>query len=205
MMKRASIILITATAMTCAARGVGDPPAPGAAPPQHPAKSKVKHGGVQIATELSCSTAYPGDPVRLTELVALARNIRARSARHIVYILGQYDFSTGFLSNRDPAKALYSGTHVFDDCDWSGILVAAGDKPLRFNTSNPRQEGIEFQFKARQLGIYLIKAEWTLYGTNEVVESNPVILTVQPPLDKRGKTIIREEWVDPIEWKYRPK
>jgi hypothetical protein len=175
------------------------------APPPRPIEPKARPRPlVLITAELSQSRAHPGDVVRLTELVPSDREIRVSSYRHTVHIVGQYDLAANALVNRDPEKPLYSaGDLVFDA--WSGSATALGDKYFRFEVTNPRQEGKEFEFKARQLGIYLIKAEWTVYRTGEVMESNPVILTVSPSLDKDGKPIIKEAWVDPIEWKHRPR
>ena len=76
---------------------------------------------------------------------------------------------------------------------------------MAFLVKNPRQEGMEWDFKAEKIGIYLIIAKWSLHRSKEIIESNPVILTVSPPLDKEGKPIIKEEWIDKTAWKYRPK
>jgi hypothetical protein len=159
---------------------------------------------VLITAELSRAHAQPGDLIRLTELVPVDREIRVRRLSHTVHVIGQYDLATNNLVNRDPEKALYSsGDLVFDK--WRGDASGFGDGHFLFDVTNPREEGLEFEFKARQLGIYLIRAEWTLYRSKDVIESNPVILTVRPPLGKDGKPIIKEAWIDPIAWKYRPK
>ena len=92
---------------------------------------------------------------------------------------------------------------VFDA--WPGNGGGFGNKHIEFEVTNPRQEGLEFEFKARQLGIYFIRTEWRLCDSRETIESNPVVLTVRAPLDKNGKPIIKEEWIDPIGWKHRPK
>lgn len=178
-------------------------PVPAEAPPPRPAKPKVRPP-VLITAKLNRTHAQPGDLVRLTELVPVDREIRVNSVSHTVHIIGQYDLGTNNLVNRDPEKSLYSsGDLVFDG--WRGDTSGFGDGHFLFDVTNPRQEGFEFEFKARQLGIYLIKATWGRHRTGDAIEGNPVILTVSPPLGKDGKPIIKEEWVDPITWKHRPK
>jgi len=173
------------------------------APAPHLPKPKPRPP-VLITAELSRAHAQPGDLIRLTELVPIDRKIRVSRLKHTVYVTGQYDLASNNLVNRDPEKPLYSsGDLVFDA--WHGSATAAGDKYFPFDINNPRQEGMEFEFKARQIGIYLIRAEWQLYKSEETIESNPVVLTVRPPLDKDGKPIIKEEWIDPISWAHRPK
>jgi len=175
-----------------------------APPPRLVIKPKTKPRPVLIAAELNRAHVYPGDTVRLTELVPTNREIRINRYDHTVHLIGQYDFTSHSLVNRDPEKALFwAGGLVFDE--WRGSAMAFGNKHFQFDVTNPRQEGLEFEFKARQVGIYLIKAEWKLSHSEDVIESNPVILTVSPPLDKDGKPIIKEEWIDPITWKHRLK
>ena len=173
------------------------------APAPHLAKPKPQPPAL-ITAELSRAHAQPGDLVRLTELVPVNREIRVRSVEHTVHVIGQYDLATNNLVNRDPEKPLYWGGDLLFD-DWHGNTMVLCDKPFLFDVTNPREEGLEFEFKARQLGIYLIRAKWTLYRSKDVIESNPVILTVKPPLGKDGKPIIKEEWIDPIHWKHRPR
>ena len=175
---------------------VEPPPAPPAAKPRP----------VLITAELSRTHAQPGDVVRLTELVPDQSNIRVDSVAHDVYTIGQYNFTTNTLVNRGPEqRMLHGGGVAFDESRISGTVTVAGDKAMLFDVTNPRQEGMEFSFKARQIGIYLIKARWRLFHSDEVIESNPVVLTVSPPLDKRGKPIIKERWIDPITWELRPR
>lgn len=191
-----NIILQAGTTSSCPISAVPAevPPAAISQPKSHPA--------VIVTAELNHSRAFPGENVRLLELVPIGREIQVSRVTHTVHIIGQYDFATQTLVNRNPEKALISSARaVFDE--WPGSVMAFGDKPFRYDVTNPRQEGLEFELKARQLGIYLIKAKWQLYHSEDVIESNPVILTVIPPLDKDGKPIIKEAWIDPIEWKHR--
>ena len=182
---------------------LAEPNAVPQAPPPHPAKPKARPP-VLIDAELSRTFAQPGDVVRLTELVPVDHEIRVNSITHTVHMIGQYDLQTNRLVNRDPEKPLYSsGYLVFDR--WRGDTMGFGDGYFRYDVTNPRQEGLEFAFKARQLGIYLIRGEWQLYRSKDTIESNPVILTVRPPLGKDGKPIIKKEWIDPIDWKYHRK
>jgi len=161
---------------------------------------------VLITAELSRTHAFPGDSIRLTELVPVDREIKVHSISHTIYTIGKYDFLTESLINLDLEKAQNWIVGMgFGDSRISGTVGPAGDHAMHFGVTNPRQEGTEFDFKARQIGIFLIKAKWKLYHSDVVIESNPVILTVSPPLDKAGKPIIKEEWIDKTAWKYRPK
>jgi hypothetical protein len=174
--------------MLMAREGKGEPP-----PPK-----------VAIRASLNQTDARPGDLIRLTEVISVDLNIKIRSYRHAVYVVGQYDMTQQALINREPDKPRYwNGELVFDD--WSGNSTGFGDGWFSYTVSNPREEGLEIEFKARQLGIYLIRPEWHLYKSDTIIESNPIILTVGPPLDNAGRPIIKESWIDPLAWKYRPK
>ncbi len=202
------IILLCATLVGIAAWAAlaGDKPVPGPVEAPEPELRAKPPRRVLITAELSRTHAFPGDSIRLTELVPVEREIRARSVSHTQHIIGEYDFATKSVINLNPEKARFciSG-EGFDESRITGSVGAAGDRPMPFMVTNPRREGMEWDFNARQIGIFLIKAEWKLYPSKEIIESNPVILTVSPPLDKAGQPVIKEEWIDKTDWKYRPK
>jgi hypothetical protein len=166
--------------------------APAQAPPPRPAKALSP---VLVTAALDKTHVHPGDAVRLTELVPIDREIRVHSVNHVVYTIGQIDRATGELVNRDPEQPLYAGVQaVFGPS--RGSVMVLGDKPLRYSVMNPRQEGLEFEFKAQEPGIFLVTARWHLWRSDQVIESNPVVLTVCPAA-KGGGPDAKQEPVDP--------
>jgi len=145
-------------------------------PPPRPIKPKRP---ALILAEFDKSRVRVGDTVRLTELVPISRDIRVQSIAHTVYKIGEFDHASGELINLETEKFLYAGDDVVFG-ESGGIHVALGDKYFPYSVMNPRQEGLEFEFRAQQLGIFLVKAKWTLWRSQEVIESNPVVLTVLP-------------------------
>lgn len=77
-----------------------------------------------------------------------------------------------------------------------------GPHTPRFNVRDPDTNGFALDVKPRFVGCYLLTVSWSvaddpqrLRETRRTLESQPVILTVRPPKDDRGRPIIKPEWL----------
>jgi hypothetical protein len=71
-----------------------------------------------------------------------------------------------------------------------------------FNVRDPDTKGFSLDVKPRFVGCYLLTVDWTVVDdpqrpleTVRTLKSQPVILTVRPPKDDRGRPIIKPEWL----------
>lgn len=173
---------------------LSNPPATSHATPRagedKPKEVKLPEPTVGIHAAFDKSTVTVGDKVRLTELVPTSTEIVVGVVSHRVHLVSQYDRESGELRNLDPAS--YRKTQpkgIFDDLPEDRRAFHGWE----FNVENPREKGIEFEFTASRIGVFLVVAQWWPRGTDKRIQSQPVILSVRPPTDNKGKPIIKPE------------
>lgn len=81
-------------------------------------------------------------------------------------------------------------------------IRSPGPHGPRFNVRDPDTKGFALDVKPRFVGCYLLTVAWSvaddpqrLRETRRTLKSQPVILTVRPPKDDRGRPIINPEWL----------
>jgi hypothetical protein len=81
--------------------------------------------------------------------------------------------------------------NVFDDLPRS----LQSSHPLHFEIRTPGAKGIEFKFKPKRLGIFLIRTEWHLRNDSAPLASNPVVLVVNLPATAEKGKPVNPEWL----------
>jgi hypothetical protein len=130
----------------------------------------------------------------LVELVPRAAKARVDVIRHSVIRIGRFDRKLGGLVNLEDSDEFI---RVNPSDEFSGLPTGIGfSHPLQsddFEIRNRKFEGVEFEFKPKRLGIYLINCTWWLEEAR--ISGAPVVLVVKPPTDKDGKPILKPEWL----------
>jgi len=147
---------------------------------------------VQLMLRLNEHEVFPGQSVRLEESIPASVETGFRGIGHDVISIGRYDEKVASLVNLRPKE--FDAVEPNDEFDGllGGYMSSAG---ITFTSQNPRQKGIEFEFRPKRLGIYMITASWGIKGKDEWIASNPVILIVKPPTGSNGKPIVKPEWL----------
>ena len=91
----------------------------------------------------------------------------------------------------------------FPDDKFSSLPIRSpGPRGPWFNVRDPDTKGFALDVKPRFVGCYLLTVAWTVVDdpqrpleTVRTLKSQPVILTVRPPKDNRGRPIINPEWL----------
>ncbi len=147
---------------------------------------------VEIVASLDKARVQRGDKVRLTEMTRVA-DLTVQTVSHIIRPIADYEIATGRLINRRPSDYhARDTTRIFDKGLPQDVIAFHG---WEFNTTTPREKGLEFEFTTLRIGIFMITTEWWIRGTGKRLQSQPVILTVTPPLDEKGQPIIKREWL----------
>lgn len=91
------------------------------------------------------------------------------------------------------------GKNKFSELDLESLR---GSGRLHFNVRDPRVEGFELPVKPKYVGSFLVNVEWTTVNRDDApssnLESQPVLITVRPPKDDRGRPIIKSEWLPTV-------
>lgn len=103
------------------------------------------------------------------------------------------------VDNGRPQAAL----NPFPDDKFSALPIRSpGPHTPAFNVRDPDTKGFALDVKPRFVGCYLLTVAWSvaddpqrLLETRRTLKSQPVILTVRPPKDDRGRPIIKPEWL----------
>lgn len=161
---------------------------PGAAPADPPATRPL-----ELVTRLDRQTATPGEKVRIVELVPASADVLVRDIVHRVVKVAVFDRKAERLKNLKPERFEPVLFVEEEFADLPGNL--AGPNGLAFDTRNPREKGMEFEFRPKHLGTYLIYTIWDFKKGGDRIESQPVLLVVRPPLDAQGRPVIKPEWV----------
>jgi hypothetical protein len=152
--------------------------------------------GITLRTNVQEVTV--GEFVRLEELVPASSKLKPQSVSHRVLRIGHYDKKLEALVNLETKQFCEENP----DEVFSGLPSAQeSEHGMRFNVINPRVKGIEFEFRPKRLGIFLVKAAWItdVIVKDETVtriRSQPVVIVVKPPLDKEGRPVIKPEWLE---------
>lgn len=168
----------------------------GSAPPAV-AFSPEKPHPVEISARLDKQEAAPGDTIRLVELIPSSEDAMVGAIDHDILLIGRFNKKLGKLMNLqhdyfgsvpahkafDKLPGMLHGSHAFD-----------------FGVRNPRQKGMEFEFRPKWLGIYLITTTWDFRNRKDRFVSNPVVLVVKPPMDAKGQPVVKPEWLPKLEW-----
>ncbi|GBD35479.1 hypothetical protein HRbin36_00591 [bacterium HR36] len=151
---------------------------------------------VIITLRLNKSEVTPEETVRLEQLVPAEIELEiGRSVWHDVIEIGRYDKQSGCLvAISDPRfYRTIEYTEGFDELPRS----LGASHPIPFKIKDGRHKGIWFEFRSRRLGIFLITATWSLCDGGYIT-SQPVVLVVKPPLDEKGRPIVKPEWLREI-------
>lgn len=143
-----------------------------------------------------------GDTVLLTSVIpahypiAEIRSYRLKN----VWIAATYDpEEERIVGEKQPFRSADTFGNTFSDLDTSSARRSGG---LRFTVRDPRSEGFELHVKPRYLGSFLMTVEWMTMerdGTPSLeLESQPVLITVRPPKDRRGRPVVKPEWLPTV-------
>lgn len=151
----------------------------------------------EMVLKLSKRYVTPEEVVRLQELIPAEAEVRVRDIMHDVVRIAHYDNRLGMLVNLDCSEyQVVNPSTAFDNLPafvtWSHSIEGGG-----FRIQNPRYKGEEFNFRPKQLGAFLITAEWHLRATNEKITSQPIVLVVRPPKGPDGRPVVKPEWLVP--------
>lgn len=145
-----------------------------------------------LTTQLYPATSTPGEAIRLVELIPNHHPVVVCDVYHRVLKIASYDRRATTLRNlKPPLFVPQSADHDFDDLP--GNLTGAHG--IAFNTRSPREKGMEFEFRAKYFGSYLIYTAWEFKNGVPPLESQPVVLTIRPPTDLHGRAIIKPNWI----------
>jgi hypothetical protein len=164
-------------------------------PPIGPSLTK-KSSPIEIRASLDKSRVCPGEKVRLTELIPRSRKTAVYGYTHYAYLVAPYSAKTNCFMSREPDA--YQPRAVRDRfVDLPVNTMVLGDHTWPYSIVNPRENGYEFEFSPKCLGIYQIVAQWSIRGEgHNQIQSQPLILTVEPPVDSKGQPAIKKEWMD---------
>jgi hypothetical protein len=117
-----------------------------------------------------------------------------RGIDHDVLRIGRYDKKLGKLVNiRKSELFRIVNCHV----EFRGLPgSSSSDHGLGFEIRTSKYKGVEFPFRPKRLGIYLITASWRLEEPKGEISSSPIVLVVKPPLDAEGHPIVKPEWLE---------
>ncbi len=154
---------------------------------------------VEILLRLDKTVVEPGDTVRLTEVIpARAAFEEAYSFSHDIVRIGRYQPERGRVVLLDSRR--YEGVDPASDFD--GLISAIGTAHgFGFDVRNRREKGKEFEFCPKRVGTYMITAKWLVQNgkaKSEFIESQPVVLTVRPPVDDKGRPVVKPEWLSEV-------
>ena len=150
----------------------------------------------QITLSLNRSEAIPGAPIRLTETIPIGLAAKVRVFYHEVVLIGRYDpeidemVPVEFNRYRHP-----DADWIFDDL-YDNLHFSHATEP---EALTPSVKGTEFEFKAKRLGIFLIRATWGLEGKARDITGPPIVLVVSPPRDAKGKPVVKPEWLKEVD------
>lgn len=107
--------------------------------------------------------------------------------------LGYFDEKRGkmVLYNDDRNRIVFP---VYDSFrDMPGSLIGPHGIPFDFDVWG--RVGYEHEVTPIRLGVFLVTAFWRVKGKDGYVVSNPVVLMVRPPIDAKGVTKLKLEWL----------
>lgn len=171
--------------------GVSDPAS--RAPEVMPVR-EVKPGLRQITLSLNRAEVTPGSTIRLTETIPADAVANVISIHHEVVRIGGYDVDSSVMipfEFNEYSKIAFV-TAVFEDLNGTLCFSHASEFPKL----TPRTKGTEIEFTAKRLGIFLIRASWSVKGETKKIPSLPIILVVGPPRDQKGKPLVKPEWLE---------
>lgn len=152
----------------------------------------------ELLCRLDRTVASPGQVVRLTGLIRADHDATVREVWHDAVRVAEYDPKAGRLKNLK-AGLFYPvgppGPEVFENLPMNSTTPGA-DGVMLWDVQTPRVKGLEFEFKPKQLGTFLIYAKWEFTTTRQQVEAPPVLLVVRPPMDAKGRPVARPEGLD---------
>ena len=168
-----------------------------------PAELQPWESIIEITLKIDKAEVTPEDTVILKEVIPSAMDAKVVSINHTVVRIGRFDKKLGKLISID-RSSLYS--HVNSKKEFEGLPGSLGfSHPFDFEIRTPKYKGAEFTVRPKRLGVYLIIASWLLRDRMDYISSNPVILIVRPPVDARGKPVVKPEWISKEEVQLRLK
>jgi hypothetical protein len=150
---------------------------------------------VAISLKISPSEITPGQPITLQELLPPRPKVAVATISHYCLRIGSYNPTLKKLCNSQ--VRLFLHTSVFSEFDGLPGGLRSVPPTAQFDITTKAAIGFAFRFRAKRLGIYLIKASWTL-ANHEVIYSAPIVLVVKPPIDDKGQPIVKPEWLEEI-------
>jgi len=134
----------------------------------------------------------PGEKVMLEEVIPAQKNVQVDGINHTVLRIGHYDRQLEKLVNRESSSfSDVSPAKAFDGLP--GILRFS--HAMYFEIRTPKFKGTRFVLRPTRLGIFLITSEWHLRNQTRTISSNPVVIVVKPPVDRRGAVRVKSEWL----------
>lgn len=166
-------------------------PAPRPAPEKKDGPGNEVRAMRQVTLTLSTPEAFPEKTVRLTETIPAGVAAKVRSVHHEAVRIGDYDPDADEMVPLDPDEFLSVDTDLEFTGLPCGLFQSHAAEPRELT---PRTRGFEFDVQARRLGTYLIRATWHLDGKGKLY-GPPVVLTVRPPTDEKGRPVVKPEWL----------
>lgn len=146
---------------------------------------------IRVRAVLDKSEVTPGTTVRLTETVPANLAVKVHGFMHVVIRAGRYDRKSDGIVNLLPEKfeAVYG---AMDD----GLpLINGFSEPRILDEIESGRRGKVYEFKPKQIGVFLIRTQWSVKDARHPWHSPPVVLVVIPPTDKQGQPILKDEWL----------
>jgi hypothetical protein len=152
---------------------------------------------VEIALRLDKPEVTPLETVCLEESIPASMDARVTLIGHDIVRIGCYDRQLGKLVNL--RRSLFSAVKPNVSFDELPELLASSH-PMLFDIRTPTHKGIQFTFRPNRLGIFLITTTWYLRNREARISSSPVVLVVKPPVDARGRAVVKPEWLADDGW-----
>jgi hypothetical protein len=147
---------------------------------------------VEVTLQPVKNEVTPGERVMLEEVIPVQMNVQVDGINHTGLRIGHYDRQLEKLVNRDASSfSEVSPAKTFDGLP--GILRFS--HAMYFEIRTPKFKGTRFVFRPTRLGIFLITSEWHLRNQKRTISSNPVVIVVKPPVDRRGAVRVKSEWL----------
>ena len=144
-----------------------------------------------------------GETVRLTSVIPADFPIEAKFSHRVsVSIAADYDPKHDRMVCFSPPG---DTVRPFPDDKFLGLKgLSAPNKPPPFDVRDPRTKGFERSITPRYLGSYMLTVSWLTSDHDALpsgkLQSQPIIITVRPPKDDQGRSIVKPEWLSGSAW-----
>jgi hypothetical protein len=147
---------------------------------------------IELAARLDKTIVEPGERVRLTVTIQAKRKVSLRSYINNTRCIGKFDRELAHIRLLAPEDYETPPQTLFGRGLPSNRVSSA---PMALTVTNPREQGLEYEFYANYVGTFMIQSSWGIDEKDDFIYANPVTLTVMPPADDKGNYIIKDEWL----------